>query len=145
MSRPHLSKDSITFFSASSPNFLFGSPLDSKVGGTRTAFEVFSFSVKYSFTENPEESLGSVTAGLWTDNAMLLIKRQLGFFFLRYERKGNFTDQYISNNPILMDGIKIRGTFRCRLKGLFGVFSGGMISKLTRAHVLKREEKGLST
>ena len=56
-------------------------PLSSKDGGTRTAFEVFSFSVKNSFTENPEEPLGLATAGLWTDRAIFLDlrKRQLAF------------------------------------------------------------------
>ena len=78
MSRPHFSIASITFFSASSPNFLLGSPLSSKEGGARTTFdfEDFSCSVKNSTTESPEEPSGVATDGLWMDKAILL---RIGF------------------------------------------------------------------
>ena len=51
---------------------LFGSLLRSKEGGTRTTFEVFSFLVKNSRTENPEEPLGLAKTGLWTDRLIFL-------------------------------------------------------------------------
>ena len=64
MSRPHFFIASMTFFSASSPSILVGSPLGSKEGGTRTTSEALS--VKKSITESPDESFGLATAGLMT-------------------------------------------------------------------------------
>ena len=92
MSRPHFSIDSITFFSACSPNNLFRSSLCSKVVGARTTLEVFSFSVKNSTTESPEEPPGLATAGLWTDRAILLdlTKRPIGFILLKCKCKDTF-------------------------------------------------------
>ena len=99
MSRPHFFIESITFFSASSPNTLFGSLLSSKVGGARTTFEVFNFSVKNSTTESPEEASGVATAGLWTDRDIFQpkVKSGVSFSFWNVKAKKYIDQTYFSS------------------------------------------------
>ena len=90
MSEPHFVIESITFFSASSPSTFLGSPLNSKVGGAKTTFDVFSFSVKNSATESPEESPGAAVAGRWTDKAILFIWTKVKSGFCSSEINAEF-------------------------------------------------------
>ena len=61
-----------TFFSASSPSFFVGSPLNPWFLGTKATGDKASCSSKNVLTEIPGGASGEETAGLWTKSGIVL-------------------------------------------------------------------------